>query len=311
MARSQYGTFHRDQALALGHTEATIRSRLASGRWLSVHREVYRLATAPATWPQALMAACLLGVEGTYVSNLSAAGLWRLSGFGEGPLEVSAPRQVSGDPNVTFRRTGLLPEADRDAVGPLPVSNVTRTLIDIAAIVDLGVVEAALDGAIQQRLTSVARITWRLDVVGSRGLSGAAAIRRLIRDRTATADRTESALERKFLNLVRDAGLPLPEAQYVLRDRGRPFARADFAYPAQRLIVELDGYRYHSGKARWERDLDRRNRIQSLGWTVLNVTWGQLEQSPDKIVSLLLGFMPEQRSLFAGGSYTKPSEQGS
>ena len=123
-------------------------------------------------------------------------------------------------------------------------------------------------------------------------------MRRLIHERTPLDDRLESGLERRFLKLTRSAGLPPPEAQYEVRDGG-VVARLDFAYPSLRLGIEVDGYRYHAGKARWERDLERRNWLESRGWRILNITWAQLREKPGGVVSLLRCFFPDQGSLFA------------
>jgi very-short-patch-repair endonuclease len=68
-------------------------------------------------------------------------------------------------------------------------------------------------------------------------------------------------------------------AQHEIRVRGRVVARVDFAVPAARLAIEADSYRWHSGRKNWQEDLARRNALTSLGWRVIHVTWGDLDDA--------------------------------
>ena len=54
-------------------------------------------------------------------------------------------------------------------------------------------------------------------------------------------------------------------------------AIVDFAYPDIKLAIEAEGYRWHSSRARWERDLERRNELTALGWRVIHVTWAEFD----------------------------------
>ena len=69
---------------------------------------------------------------------------------------------------------------------------------------------------------------------------------------------TLSTLERSFLVRLREAGLPLPQTNRPASGR-----RVDCRWPAQRLTVELDGYRYHRSRHAWE--LDRRREREARG----------------------------------------------
>ena len=60
--------------------------------------------------------------------------------------------------------------------------------------------------------------------------------------------------------------------------------RLDFAYPALHVAIEADGFFWHSSRARWDRDIERRNALAVLGWTVIHVTWPQLQHKPEKVV---------------------------
>ena len=91
---------------------------------------------------------------------------------------------------------------------------------------------------------------------------------------------TESPLEHDVLRLLKEAGLPDPQLQYILRDGDRFVARLDFAYPESRVAIEADGFRYHADRHAFDDDRARANAVQALGWRVLRVTAKHLEQDP-------------------------------
>ncbi len=99
---------------------------------------------------------------------------------------------------------------------------------------------------------------------------------------------TESALEDLFRNVVLSFGLPQPHTQFVLRDNNDDFVcRADFAYPQQRLLVELDSEAHHMDRLTFRRDRSKQNRVVALGWTVLRFTWWDLQNRPYEVVDHL------------------------
>ena len=64
------------------------------------------------------------------------------------------------------------------------------------------------------------------------------------------------------------AGLDGFATQVVLR--AAPVLRVDFCFAAARLVVEVDGARWHRDPAR---DQSRDNALAALGWRVLRFTW--------------------------------------
>lgn len=97
----------------------------------------------------------------------------------------------------------------------------------------------------------------------------------------------QSALETKMLRILRGAGLPLPILQYPIKDGSRTVAVVDFAYPSRRLALETDGYRWHSGLARWQNDRTRRNQLTALDWRIVHVTWADLLEQPADVANVI------------------------
>jgi very-short-patch-repair endonuclease len=83
-----------------------------------------------------------------------------------------------------------------------------------------------------------------------------------------------SGLESYLLLSMRASGLPEPEQQFKFCPTRR--WRADFAFPAARLLVEVDGGAYVGGRhtrgAGFEADCEKASTAAALGWRVIRVT---------------------------------------
>ena len=75
MAAERFGVFRRDDAFAAGLSRQGIQTRLGSGLWVPEHPGIYRVAGAPSSFEQAVMAACLAGGDATVASHSAAAAL--------------------------------------------------------------------------------------------------------------------------------------------------------------------------------------------------------------------------------------------
>ncbi len=93
---------------------------------------------------------------------------------------------------------------------------------------------------------------------------------------------TRSHLERAFLKLVRDAGLPSPEVNV----RIGPYV-VDFLWRDERLVVETDGYAHHSDRTSFETDRRRDRELSSRGLTVLRFTYRDVIEEPVDVVASL------------------------
>ena len=96
-----------------------------------------------------------------------------------------------------------------------------------------------------------------------------------------------SELEDKLIRLIRSEKLPLPAKHHNAVDADRWLGEVDFAYPRQRIAIEVHGYRLHSSRTVWEDDQLRENGLVQAGWRVLKVTSSQLEDDPGRIIGAL------------------------
>jgi len=101
---------------------------------------------------------------------------------------------------------------------------------------------------------------------------------------------TDSELERRFIRLVRRAGLPVPLTQHLVNG-----VRVDFYWPELRLIVETDGLRYHRTPSQQAKDRIRDQGHAAQGFIVLRFTHAQVAFDAGGVISTLRAVMSRQR----------------
>lgn len=271
LAAAQHGVITTAQALELGLSHGAISRLLRSGAWITLFPATHRLCEAPPTWEQLLAAACAWGGDGAVASHRAAVRLHDL-GFDQASPEIYIPGKRRTPSGLLIHNTELLPPKDITRVRDIPVTSVSRTLIDLGAVAPKRVVERILEAALRERLTSLPYLADRIEEVGRPGRRGVATIRTLMRARDPHLAPTESELESMLWQLILRSGLPQPERQFEIYDSRGFVARVDFAYPAQRLVIEAIGLSWHSGD-RVLRDVERRNRLLLAGWRVLEFPW--------------------------------------
>ena len=294
LAAVQYGVLSREQALAAGLSKRAIGRRLASGYWRLSQPGVYVARTVPSSWNQRLVSAILCGGPTALASHRSAAALRRLDGIEEGAIEISvkAGRRIRG---AVVHRRRATDDPEVVVVDGIPATGIERTLLDLAAVVSPRRAGLALDDALRQKLTSLEAM--RELVSGPKGRVGTRMLKKLLDSRDQRDAQLESRLESAMLRLLRRHGLPLPVPQHPVVQDGKVVARLDFAYPALRLGIETDGYRWHGGAERWRRGLRRDNQLKLMGWTLLRFSWEDVHDRPEMVASQIRGALMLSGSL--------------
>lgn len=279
LVERQHGVVTRDQLCALGYGSEAIRHRLATGRLYRVLPGVFAAGRPSLTQQGKWMAAVLACGPAAVLSHHSAGALWRLVSMAEALIEVSVPRNVRRRPaGITVHRRFNLTSEDVAVRIGIPVTSPVCTLIDLAPCLARDELEAAVNAADRLDLVDPDSLRAALDRAPRR--AGVRIMRRLLDGLTFTL--TDSALERRFLALVRRAGLPPPLTREVVNGY-----RVDFYWPELGLVVETDGLRYHRTPAQQARDRRRDQDHTAAGLTHLRFTHAQVMYQPSQGVATL------------------------
>ena len=235
LVKRQHGVLARGQLLELGFGPKVIKHRVTVGRLYQVHRGVYAVGRPQLTVHGRWMAAVLRCGEAAVLSHQSAAALWRIRPVTKDEIEVSVSvRTSSRPPGIAVHRRAALAPDDVTRHDGIPTTTPICTLIDIAAQLNRDQLEAAINEADKLDLTTPVELRAALDKTSRR--QGIRSLRELLDRRTFTL--TDSELERRFLRLVRSAGLPAPETGRYVNG-----FKVDFYWPHLGLVVETDGLR--------------------------------------------------------------------
>lgn len=289
LAESQHGVFTCAQAAACGFSERMVERRAALGSYERLHPTVYAVAGAPRTWFMEVSAAVLSVNDYAAASHQTAAVLWGMTDRRPDRIDVVTRRwdRVRRPGIAVHESRDLLPQ-DRAVLDGIALTSPVRTIVDLGAEARPWLVESCLDAALRAELFDLQDVRRLIARVGRRGRRGVGTIRPLVEERLKWRGLTESELEDKFRRLIELSGLPQPIPQFQVRDSsGRFVCRADFAYPALRLLIELDSEAFHMDRSTFQRDRAKQNRALTLGWTTVRFTWEDVTKHPDQIITLL------------------------
>jgi len=224
------------------------------------------------------MAAVLGCGPGAFLSHGSAAALW---GIGrewreiEVTVRTASPRRR---PGVRVRRRPTLADRHVSEREGVPVTGLVQTLVDLAAVHKRPAVERAVNEA--DRLELIDPPTLRRALEVHRWEPGVRPLRAMLDRRTFRLTREE--LERRFLPLTEQVGLPLPLTKQWVNG-----FEVDFYWPDLGFVIETDGLRYHRTPAEQARDRLRDQAHTAAGMTQLRFTHEQVYYEPEHVLAVL------------------------
>jgi len=295
LASRQHGAIGAGQLRDIGVTAKVRRNAVAAGILAVAEATVFVVGGSADTWYRRLQVGLLALGSNAWVSHEAAAALHDLD---RTPPEQVAFTVLRGRRGARLRcgtvhTTNLRGPHDVVMVKGFRCSSATRTVLDIAAA---GVPElrlaAAIDSAVRLRKSAELVITDRLAGLRGRGRYGVRLLDRLLLDAGG-----ETMLERKFLVLVREAGLPRPKTQCRIARSAEHVARVDVLYAAERMVIEVSGRLGHSSPAERANDAQRRNELQDLGYAVYEYTWGQVARRPAWVAETLRERLSRRQAL--------------
>jgi very-short-patch-repair endonuclease len=292
LAARFHGVVSRAELLGVGIPMHAFEYRLKRGRLHLLFDGVYRVG--PVAAPHEREAAALLacgprrnGEPGGVLSHTSAARLWGLTlaqTAHADAIDVTVGRYRRPSAGLRLHRVTHLHPDDVTLLDGLTVTTPARTIADMASIVNGRTLEQMLAFAEREGLSSMKTVLATIDRLPRRK-----GIRRL-RELCTAADApslTRSDAEARFLALARKGQLPPPKTNVQVLGY-----EVDALWRAEKLIVEVDGFAFHSSRDAFERDRVRDSQLGAHGYRVMRVTWKQLQEEPEAVlvrVALALG----------------------
>ncbi|ASD21773.1 DNA helicase [Cryobacterium sp. LW097] len=244
-----HGVAHSAQALRAGFTRYSIRQSIAGGECERIRRDWLALPTAPAD----LRAAAALGGRVACLSVAWQLELWHLS---DGMNHVSMPRNTAVPASETLRVHW--------SIGPVPVARfalvepIENALVHIAECQPFENALVVWDSALNKKLVTQASLA-RLH------LRSAAA--RAVRE--VASGLADSGLE--TLPVSRLAAIGIRVSQQVMLAGHRVDGLI-----GQRLVLQSDGFSFHSTAEQRRADIAHDRRLVLLGFTVLRYDYRQI-----------------------------------
>jgi very-short-patch-repair endonuclease len=272
LAANQHTVVSTAQLRALGRSDKAILRQVRQGWLHPIHRTVYAVGQPRLSLRGRWMAAVLACGPGAALSHRAAAALWDLSRAPGGPVDVTAPTRhaLLG---IRCHRCRPLGSDDVTVIDGIPVTGITRTIADLAAILSLERLRTTLEAAQRRGLLDFQRLG------RVHGRRGARILRQALAELHDEAPWTQSELERLLLERIRAANLPEPQCNVTVDG----FV-VDFYWPDHQLIVEVDSYGFHRSRRSFEDDR-RRDAIHTLaGRRTFRPTYERITREADAVI---------------------------
>jgi very-short-patch-repair endonuclease len=294
--RRSQGLATTEKLLAAGVAGSSLRAAVRAGAAHRVYRRVYSCLPLPG-WTRfvvtdegtaaayvAHVRAVLLSLgDGAVASGRTAAALrgWPMLVEPSRTVEVCVPhgsRRTRLDGSKVTQRRDLVasltsPLADAD---PLPVTTAVQTVLDCCRT--LPTVEAVVIADSALRAGDVTLDALRSAARALPGVRDSARARRMIELADPEAGSVLESVLRVRMVLDAIAGF---STQLTISDRSRRF-RVDFAFERERVVIEVDGNKWHQDA---DRDRTRDNRLAAMGWRVLRYRWAEVVHEPESVLA--------------------------
>ncbi len=275
VATRQGGVISAEQLRALGISTATIYRWMRDGRLIRIYPRVFAVGHSAIGIFGRLNAALLYSGPAAALSHQTGAW-WR--GFIKAEprtIHISEPGERASQRRLRLHHPRVVKV---ELWNGLAVTSAARTLRDFAWVAEYADLRRALAQADHLGQLDPVAIYAEL----GRGRRGSRHLRRAFGEHLPELAATFSVLEERFLALIDEVSLPLPEVNVFVEG-----LLVDCVWRETRLIVELDGHETHDRTAAIEVDRHREMTLRRGGYRVLRYTWQQVTREGHLVVAEL------------------------
>jgi very-short-patch-repair endonuclease len=273
----------RKQLQALGENRNAIDYRVRVGRLIVDYPGVYAVGHLSKDPLDRAFGAVLACGEKAVLSHASAATLWGIYRRWRRPLHVTSPSDHRHQ-GIKLHRAALHCR-DRTRQLGIPVTSPARTLLDIAPQMTEKALTRAVNDLRRQGYLNRSDLVELL--IRWPRHPGAGRLRPFARSQRGP---TASEFEDAFNAFVERHNLPQP----LINTEIHGF-EVDTYFPQERVVVELDGWDYHSSRHSFKSDRERDTALLALGIVTVRITWERLTETPEREARRLKAILERRR----------------
>src|SRR4051812_40227662 len=301
LSAASLGVFRGRAACVEGVTRDQLARLRADGVIERVHPDVYRMTAVAPSHEQAVRAALMWVGDAAAATSRSGAVLYGLEGVTPAAKPtIAVPYGIRARSQHIDVRHGTRGALMVRRVRGVPVTGPEYTLLWLAHELDEEALEIACEDARRRGLTSVPALRAYLHRYGTRGRPGVAALRRLV-DQLDPKHPARSKLEVLTRRLLVAHRMTDFVREFPLDWNGRTYC-FDFAFPAERTILETNGRRWHDDPADYEDDHEKWSVPGRHHYRIVFATWDKVTQHPEALIDELLATLsPGERVAGSAG----------
>lgn len=295
LARRQHGVVSIRQLRRLDYTHRSVQRAVEAGQLHRLHQGVYAVGHTNLSLDGRCLAAVLASGPGALLSHYSAGWLLGLISTRPVPVHVTAPVPRKRRDAVRLHRSRTFDDTDRALERGIPVTAVARTALDLAAVVRFRNLRRLIRRS--EELRAFDLDDFRSVLARNRGHRGALPLDRAL-GIYEPPRLTRSELERAFLSLAEQAGLP--QAVTAFNVAGYEL---DIYWSELRFAVELDVYATHGAHEPFEEDRRRDEDLKLAGIELTRVTGRRFEREPRQVMERIARLLDQRRAQLGVGSW--------
>jgi len=281
LAEAQFGVVTSAQLIELGFSTSAISRMVRSGRLIQLYRGVYAVGHTQLLARGRWLAAVLACGGNAALSHTKGAALSDLRNCERSLVDVTVPgRSRCGQRDIRLHRVRHLHPDEVTEIDGIRVTTIARILLDLCDVLPGDQVRRAFEKA--ERMDALDYRALHLVAERAYGRRALKIFLPLIAEDHSTSARARSDLEARFLDFVREQGLPVPVVNSMVGG-----FEVDARWPGTNLIVELDSWAFHRSKRSFHADRAKWLNLRSKGFDVLVVSDPMLRRERGRIASAI------------------------
>ncbi len=249
------------------------RTLIRDGRIVLVYRGIYRIAGAPVTPLQELLA--LTWALNGVASHKTAGWMHGIGGFTLNQLHLlrlsaGTPSRGLGELKVEFHYSNCLPPHHVETIDCIQTTTLPRTLCDLSAVCGQDRLGRIIDDSKRRGLVDYEEVAVCRNEIRARGRRKTVMLDRLLEERVPGFNPGESHPEKKVVGWLTDAGYEPVVQQWVVANGRR--RRLDAGLLPWKVAIEYQGVDEHGTFTAVVNDAEKITDLQLAGFFVVLVS---------------------------------------